>query len=225
MKKKAVKFEYKLWVAATPLGYTIQFYLYMGIDDFLDIDLGLGGSVVGKLTDSLPKHAGSNYHIADNFFASPQLRRSLREKGIAAAGTFRLNRVENAPLKPVKEMEKLERGSADFLIDDNAKIDFVRWKDNKLVTAISSKYRLNLTAKTKGYIKEKKGRVNIELPQCIKKYNEGMGGVDCLDQNVATYMIAHRIKKWWWPIFHFCIDLCGNNAFQIYRHQKEHQAI
>ena len=44
-----------------------------------------------------------------------------------------------------------------------------------------------------------------------------MGGVDRLDQN----MIAHRNKKWWRPIFCFCVDLCSNNAFQIYRHQKE----
>ena len=68
-----------------------------------------------------------------------------------------MNRVENAPLKPVKEMKKLERGSADVVIDDNAKVAFVRWKDNKVVTVISSKYGLNATRKTKRYIKEKKG--------------------------------------------------------------------
>ena len=34
MKKKPVKFGYKLWVAATPHGYAIQFYPYMGKGDF-----------------------------------------------------------------------------------------------------------------------------------------------------------------------------------------------
>ena len=159
--------------------------------------MGLGGSAVDKFTDSLPKHSRSNYHIiTDNFFTSPQLLRSLREKEIAATGTVRLNRVENAPLKSVTEMEKLERGSPDVVTDDNAKIAFVRWKDNKVITVISSKYGLNPTAKTKRYIKEKKGQVVIEQHQCIKKYNEGMGGVDRLDQNIATYMTAHRSKKW-----------------------------
>ena len=86
----------------------------------------------------------------------------MREKEIASTGTVRLNRVENAPLKPVIEMEKLEWGSADVAINDNAKIVFGRRKDNKVVTVISSKYGLNPTAKTKRYIKEKKGRVNIE---------------------------------------------------------------
>ena len=141
---------------------------------------------------------GSNYHIlTDNFFTSPQILRSLREKGIAATVTVQLNRVENARLKPLKEMGKVERASADVVINDNAKIAFARWKDRKVVTVLSSTYGLNRTAQTKRYIKEKKGRVDIEQPQCIKKYNEGMGGVDRLDQNIATYLIANRRKKWW----------------------------
>ena len=59
----------------------------MGKGDVFDPDLGLGGSVVDKLMDSLPKHAGLDYHIiTDNFFTSPPSLRSLREKGIAAIG-------------------------------------------------------------------------------------------------------------------------------------------
>ena len=90
---------------------------------------------------------------------------------------------------------KLERGSDDIVIIDNAKIAFVRWKESKAVTVISSKYGLNPNAKTKRYIKDKEGCVDIEQPQFIKKYNEGMSGVDRLDQNIATYMIADRSKK------------------------------
>ena len=136
MKNNHVKFGYKLWFAATPLGYAIQFYPYMDKDNFFDPDWGLGGSLVDKLMDSfLPKHAGSNCHIiTDNFFTSSPLLRSLREKRIAATGTGRLNGVGNTPLKPVKEMEKLEWGSVDVVIDDNGKIAFMRWKDNKVVT-------------------------------------------------------------------------------------------
>ena len=79
----------------------------MGKDSFFDPDLGPREFVVDKLTSSLPKHATSNYQfITDNFFTSIQLLCSLREKGIAATCTVRLNMVENAPLKPVKEMEK-----------------------------------------------------------------------------------------------------------------------
>ena len=42
----------------------------------------------------------------------------------------------------------------------------------------------------------------------------GMRRVDHLDQNISSYMKAHRSKKWWWPVFHFCLDLSVNNAYQ-----------
>ena len=185
----------------------------MGKNKFLHPDLGLGGSVVDKLTNSMPKHTGSNYHIITaNFFTAPQFLRSLRKKGIAATGTFLLNKVKNALLKPAKEMENLEK----WLVDNNAKIVFVRWKDKKVKTVISSNYGLNPTAKTKRYIKEKKSRSDIEQPQRIKKCNERMGGVDHLDQNIVMYMTAHTSKKCRWSIFYFNVDLCANNAFQIY---------
>ena len=83
MKNKPVKFGYKLWVAATSLRYFIEF-LWLKTTSLIQI-WGLEG--LDKLTDSLPKHAGSNYHIiTDNFFISPQLLRSLREKEIAVTG-------------------------------------------------------------------------------------------------------------------------------------------
>ena len=30
-------------------------------------------------------------------------------------------------------------------------------------------------------------------------------------------MINLRSKKWWWPLFRFCIDVAINNAYQLYR--------
>ena len=65
----------------------VKFYPCKGKDDFLDPALWLGRPVVDKLTDSLPKHAGSNYPIIiDNFFTNPQFLRSSKEKEIAATG-------------------------------------------------------------------------------------------------------------------------------------------
>ena len=89
VKNNPVKLGCKFWVAATPLRHVIQFYPYMDKCDFFDPDLGLRASVLDKLTDRLPKHAGSNYHnITDNLFTSPQLLRFFREKRIAATGTM-----------------------------------------------------------------------------------------------------------------------------------------
>ena len=109
MRNKPVKFGYKFWAVATPLGYAIQFYPYAGKDENYYSNLGLGGSLVATLAEKLPSQVGSNYRIImDNFFTSPNLLRILKAKGIAATETFRINCVGNAPLRPIKEMEKLE---------------------------------------------------------------------------------------------------------------------
>ena len=85
---KPVKFGYNLWVAATPLGYGIQFYPYAGKDDNYNKDICLGGSVVMTLTSKLPAVSDSHYYaVMDNFFTSRSLLRLLEESGIAATGT------------------------------------------------------------------------------------------------------------------------------------------
>ena len=45
------------------------------------------------------------------------------------------------------------------------------------------------------YFKGKHFRVDIEQPQSIYQYNQRIGGVDHLDQNISAYMISHRSKK------------------------------
>ena len=152
--------------------------------------------------------------MMDNFFTSPNLLRILKAKGIAATGTVRINRVENAPLRPIKEMEKLERGASDVVTDKNSNLTLVRWKDNKVVTVASTFVGKMPLRKAHRYVKAQNGRTKIDKPQSIFLYNKGMRTVDHPDQNISSYMKAHRSKKWWWPVFHFCLDLSVNNAYQ-----------
>ena len=63
------------------------------------------------------------------------------------------------------------------------------------------------------------GRAEINQPQSIFLYNKGIGGVDRPDQNISSYMIGHRSKKWW-LVFRFCLDLSVSNAYQLYHQQK-----
>ena len=93
---KPVKFGNKLWVAATPLCYSIQLYPFAGKDDNYNKDIGLGGSVVMTLMSKLPLAPDSHYHaVTDDFFTSPSLLRVLKENGIAAPGTVRANSTKN----------------------------------------------------------------------------------------------------------------------------------
>ena len=68
-----------MWVAATPLGYGIQFYSYAGKDDNYNKDIGLGGSVLITLMSKLPTVPDSHYYaVMDNFFTRPSLLRVLK---------------------------------------------------------------------------------------------------------------------------------------------------
>ena len=132
MRNKSVKFGKNIWVAATPLGYAIQFYPDAGKNENYYSNLGPGGSVVATLAEKLPLQVGSNYHIImDNFFTSPNLLRILKAKGIATTGTVRMNRVENALLRPIKEMEQPQRSVSDVVTDKNSSLKLVRWKETK----------------------------------------------------------------------------------------------
>ena len=111
-----VKFSYNLWVAATPLGYGIQFYPYAGIYDNYNKDIGIGGSVVMTQMSKLPTVPNSHYHaVMDNFFTSPSLFQVLKKSGIAATGTVRANRTKKVPLQPVDDMKKQARRISDVV--------------------------------------------------------------------------------------------------------------
>jgi hypothetical protein len=49
----------------------------------------------------------------------------------------------------------------------------------------------------------------------FRNYNEGMGGVDLLDNLVACYRVLYRIKKWWFPIFIWSLSVCAVNGWRL----------
>ena len=115
--------------------------------------------------------------------------------GVAATGTVRANRMENAPLRDMVKMNKEKHGSSDVVTDVSSNIIAVRWKDNKVVNAISTFTGKQQIQQVKRYCNREKRRVNIEQPNIINQYNMSMGGVDCMDQNISAYMINLRTKK------------------------------
>ena len=181
-----IKFGYKLWVMATPLGYCIQFCPYAGKDrivqEYTDIGLGLGASAVAHLAESLPEVENSNYHVVmDNFFTSPKLLRYLKSKGIAATGTVRVNRMANVTLKDMKSMQKEKRGSFDVFSDISSNKAAVRCKDNKVVNRLSTYTSKEPMQYVKRFCHSAKKKVDTEQPNFIREYNKSMGGVNPMD--------------------------------------------
>ena len=79
---------------APPLGYCIQFRSYAGKDSILqeyeNIEPGLGVSVVTNFVSKFPVMQISNYHIVmDNYFTRPALLRHLSAIIVAATGTVK----------------------------------------------------------------------------------------------------------------------------------------
>ena len=196
---KPIKYWFKLWV--TPLGYYIQFRPYDDKDsiqqEYENTGLGLGASVIANLICKLPVMQTSNYHIAmDNYFTSPVLPRHLSATGVAASVKVTASQMENAPLRDMVKMNKEKHGSSDKITNVSLNITAVRWKDDKVVNAISNFTGKQPIQQLKCYCHREKWKVNIEQHSIINQYNIFMGGVDCMDPNISAYMINLPIRKW-----------------------------
>ena len=215
---KPIRFGFKMWVLTTPLGYAVQMEPYQGASGRQTQypGLGMGGSVVMNLIAELQE--GDSYHLTfDNLFTSLKLVDCLTERGFACTGTIRSNRLEDCPLKTVKEMEKTKRGTYDYATDSKSGLIAVRWNDNSIVSLVSNKVGLHPIQAANRWSRSERRRIDVPQPFIIKHYNKTMGGIDRMDQNIDKYRVAIRSKKWWWALWAYCLDLCVQQAWHLYR--------
>ncbi|KAF2884298.1 hypothetical protein ILUMI_21890 [Ignelater luminosus] len=106
-----IRFGYKLWATCGNDGYCYKFSLYCGKEtgDNQPID-PLGTRVINNMLSVVTK-PNSHQIFFDNSVTNVKLLVNLRKKGYRATGTLRNNRILNAPLLSVKEIEKRNRGS------------------------------------------------------------------------------------------------------------------
>ena len=142
----------------------------------------------------------------DNYFTRPAFLRHLNAMGVAATGTLRANRMENAPLQYIVKLNKEKHGSSDEVTDVSSNITAVRWKGNELVNAISTFTGKQPIQQVKRYYHREKRRVDIGQPNITDQYDMSMGGVDRTDQNILAYMInsTHTHKKMVVATFSIC---------------------
>ena len=93
---KPVKRGFKIWVRAdSHNGFICEFECYTGKKGVIT-EVGLGGSVVTRLTRDL---VGKNYHIyMDNFLSSVSLYKNLLLDNIYCTGTLQVNRRNFPPV-------------------------------------------------------------------------------------------------------------------------------
>jgi len=214
---KPIRFGYKMWSLATYQGYLIQGEPYQGASTSCDIpELGMGGSVVMDLVSELSSDQKYSLYF-DNLFTSLPLLDRLAADGFGATGTMRINRTKKAPLKDPKDLLKTPRGSHHFVHDESSGSVIVQWHDSNIVTIASNCHSVHPLGQARRWSQKEKKVITISQPHTVAAYNKYMGGVDRLDQNIATYRISVRTKKWWWSIFSFLLSATVNNAWLLYR--------
>lgn len=104
-----------------------------------------------------------------------------------------------------KALEKQGRGAFDYRSD--GKIFIVKWNNNAIVHVASNHQTHEAVLSTKRRVK--KNALNVPQPFLVKKYNQGMGGVDLFDRLLGAYRPTILGKKWWWPLFLNALNMSG----------------
>lgn len=142
---------------------------------------------------------------------------ALKGITVKATGTVRDNRIEKCPLVKTEEMKKKDRGVYDYKVDTKNEVFLCRWNDNSVVTVCSNAVGIEPISMVSRFSAKEKKRIQVQQPYLIKVYNENMGGVDRMDQNMSKYRVAVRGKKWYSCIVTYCIDVSINNAWQLHK--------
>ncbi|XP_046679935.1 piggyBac transposable element-derived protein 3-like [Homalodisca vitripennis] len=136
---------------------------------------------------------------------------------IPELGTIRVDRVEDAPLRKPQDLKKEPRGTFHQITDTDTNITLVRYMDNSVFTIASTATGVRPEGKAKRWSSSNKKHIVVPQPNCVNWYNMNMGGVDRLDENVSTYRIHIRNKKWYWPMVAYMLNVSMNNAWILYR--------
>ncbi|KAF9794875.1 hypothetical protein SFRURICE_005110 [Spodoptera frugiperda] len=110
--------------------------------------------------------------------------------------------------------DREERGSSDYRMSDDVFV--CRWNDNDVVTVAINFENWALTTVTRWSNEKKRKNFNPQ-PSVIASYNMHMGGVDKCDQLVPNLRTRMRIRKWWWPIFAYFLDVSVVNGWVLSR--------
>ena len=223
---KPIRFGYKIWSLAGSDGYPYMNLIYRGKDPTAP-SMPLGSRVVTRLLSIVEQNSQPSNHFIffHNFFTSHQLLVELQQRGFKATGTIRCNRTNGASKNLVsdKDLKAIGRGHFDYRCD--GRVFIVKWNDNSIVHVASN----CMTHEPVQVAKRRVGKNLVSVPQpfLVKKYNEGMGGVDLLDRLLGAYRPTIRSKKWWWPLFVNAINISVVAAWRLYgqlhpRHQSSH---
>ena len=216
----------KCFIATSPDGLPLDFFVYAGQGDRINADfdpevkdLDIGGRVVIRLSKYLPP--GCTLYM-DRYFTSIQLLDVLHTKAhCQATGTLRKSNIpSNIGFKSDAEMRKLGRGSVDEKVRNDGQICVLKWFDNKPVVLASSVEGKEPEDICRRWSKKDKVYIPVNRPVAVKNYNSFMGGVDLLDRVISYYRISARTKKWTIRVMMHFLDFAVAAGWIEYRRHQ-----
>lgn len=225
LKDKPIPFGYKVWSLCTTSGYLANFEIYQGKNPrsktLYEEKYGKCIAPLFNMIDDFDDHVRAlpfSFYF-DNLFTGIPALLQMKSLGYNATGTIRQNRLpNNCPLKQKKkEVSKQGRGFMAAKSVEGLDVHVTQWVDNSVVNVASTMYGINPVTKALRYSSADKKKVEVPRPLVVGKYNQYMGGVDCMDQNISLYRIGIHGKKWWSCIFTWMIDVAIQNAWQLHR--------
>ncbi len=100
-------------------------------------------------------------------------------------------------------------------------ITFVKWFDNRQLIVGTNFDSAEVNSEVNRRSKSVPTGLTVPMPNVIKNFNSGMGGVDKLDWIVNKYRIMIRGKKWYWNLVTNWFDLKISNAHILYNLVQE----
>jgi hypothetical protein len=219
---KPIRFGYKVWMLATPTGELLAVQPYAGgATHIQDFGLGQGPNVVMGLALQYGLQPGAKVYV-DNLFTSLDLLDHMGDKRYGVTGTLRQNRIIGIPLPSKKQANKeLKRGEMKAVYTQDAVVTV--WQDNQPVYMASNCDSVEPLAQCLRYSRKDKAYKPFPQPNMNKLYNKNMGGVDLLDNSTKNYAITTRVRKWYWCLYTWFLNVNMVQAWRLYRAHKKEQ--
>ncbi|UYV83427.1 hypothetical protein LAZ67_23000974, partial [Cordylochernes scorpioides] len=195
--------------------HTLNFDIYAGKrDEKESSDKGQAYDVVFRLLER-SKLLDKGYHlICDNFYTSVEMANDLYKRHTHLTGTLRRNR------KYLPEGIKVKRiGVGERIYRYKEPVMLLSWREKKSQT--SPVLLLSTYAGASTQLEKTSSGKEKNLPEIVKHYNSGKGGVDLCDQMMNMYQDERKSLKWWRKVFISMIHRTLLNAYIIYRQNTD----
>lgn len=209
------KWGIKLWVMCeSTTAYVMSFFVYKGKRDTTDAGKGLAHRVVVKLLE-MGSCLRKGYHVfCDNFFTSIDLARELLTKRTYITGTIRRNRVG----LPAGVKKQLKPGESVYFRQQSLLTTAFREKQSQknpviLLSSAAHATESEITTRQRGA----GDNLRRMKPDVVLDYNQYMGGVDCSDMMLYTYLDERRTLKYWKKVCFTVISRMVVNAYIVYK--------